>query len=87
VTRSEEPRSALSVGIGWASRVTTLGLEFVIPPLLGVLADRWWGTSPLALLVGAVLGFALGMLSILRLAREGTRGNGKAAPGPPGRED
>lgn len=74
MTRSDEPRSALSVGIQWASRVTTVGLEFVVPPLLGVALDRWWGTNPLAMLTGAVLGFVAGMMQILRIAREGTRG-------------
>jgi F0F1-type ATP synthase assembly protein I len=47
-------------------------MEFVVPPLLGVLADQGLGTSPLLTLVGAVLGFAVGMMHILRIAREGT---------------
>lgn len=72
MTPSGEPRSNLSVGIDWASRITTVGLSFVLPALLGHGLDRWWGTSPAALLVGAVLGFAVGMMSILRIAREGT---------------
>jgi F0F1-type ATP synthase assembly protein I len=55
----------------WASRISTVGLEFAVPPLLGVLLDRWAGTSPAALLVGAVLGFGVGMMHILRIAREG----------------
>lgn len=79
MSRPDEPRSNLSVGIGWASRVTTVGLEFVVPALLGVLLDRQLGTSPLALLTGAVLGFAIGMVHILRIAREGDQGQA----GPP----
>ena len=74
MTRSDEPRSNLSVGMEWASRVTTVGLTFVVPPLAGHLLDLWWKTSPGALLVGAVLGFAVGMMNILRIAREGTGG-------------
>ena len=66
-----EPPSTLSVGMQWASRVTTVGLEFALPPLMGVGLDRWWHTSPLATVVGAVLGFAVGMMHILRIAREG----------------
>ena len=62
--------SILSVGMQWASRVTTVGLEFALPPLLGVWLDRWWGTTPWATVVGAVLGFAVGMMHILRIARE-----------------
>ena len=78
MSRSEEPRSNLSVGLDWASRVTTVGLEFVVPPLLGHWLDLRLGTSPVVLLIGAVLGFALGMMQILRIARRGT-GDG---PGP-----
>ena len=35
MTRSDEPRSNLSVGMAWASRITSVGLEFAVPPLLG----------------------------------------------------
>jgi ATP synthase protein I len=66
-----EPPSTLSVGMQWASRVTTVGLEFALPALMGAGLDRWWGTGPLATVVGAVLGFAVGMMHILRIAREG----------------
>ena len=86
MTRSDEPRSALSVGMEWASRVTSVGLEFVLPALLGALLDHWWGTSPVALLVGAVLGFAVGMMGILRIAREGAGGKGQSPPEKPGRD-
>jgi hypothetical protein len=36
--------------------------------------DRGLGTNSVGLLIGAVLGFAIGMMSILRIAREGTGG-------------
>jgi ATP synthase protein I len=76
VTRSDEPRSSLSVGMQWAARVTTVGLDFALPPLLGVLVDRWLKTSPLATLCGVVLGFAVGMMAILKIAREGAGAKG-----------
>ena len=57
----------------WASRATTIGLEFALPPLLGALGDRRWKTAPWLTVVGAVLGFAVGMMHILRLAREKSR--------------
>ena len=68
-----ESRSILAVGMEWASRATTIGLEFALPPLLGSLADRWWKTGPWLTVVGAVLGFAVGMMHVLRLAREKSR--------------
>ncbi|MGE3817797.1 MAG: AtpZ/AtpI family protein [Isosphaeraceae bacterium] len=71
--RSEdEPRSNLSVGMTWASRVSTIGLEFVVPALLGVWVDRRFDTTPTLTLIGAFLGFSIGITHLLRIAREGT---------------
>ncbi len=70
VVDQRESRSWLSVGIAWASRITTIALELTIPVLVGVGLDRWLGTSPLATISGAVLGFVLFMLHTLRLAKE-----------------
>jgi ATP synthase protein I len=72
VTRREPARSPLAVGVLWASRVTTLGLEFALPAMVGYYVDERWRTKPVATLVGCALGFAVGMTHILRFAREGT---------------
>jgi ATP synthase protein I len=69
-----EPRSAVAAGIEWASRITTVGLEFALPPLLGWALDRWWGIMPVATVVGAILGFAAGMMHLLRIARDASAG-------------
>ena len=68
-----EPRSPLALGLMWASRVTTLGLEFSLPVLGGYYLDRWRHTSPVATLAGLVLGFAVGMMHLLQIARAGSR--------------
>src|SRR5207247_2860831 len=60
----------LAVGIEWATRISTIGLEFALPPLLGFGTDSWLGTTPAATITGAVLGFVLGMWQTLRLARQ-----------------
>lgn len=57
----------------WASRVTSLGLEFSLPAVGGYYLDRWLQTSPAATLTGLVLGFAVGMVHVLRIAREGSK--------------
>jgi len=62
------PPSPLSTGVAWAYRVIAVGLEFAAPALIGHLLDSWWGTSPVAMLVGAVFGFAAGLLHLIRLA-------------------
>jgi hypothetical protein len=68
-------RSPLSVGIEWSARVSTLGFEFGIPALLGHFLDQKLGTNPVGLLVGMVLGFVVGMMHILRIAKDGSKPN------------
>lgn len=70
MARAEQPRSVLAVGYDWASRISAVGFEFGLPPLGGAFLDRRLGTSPLCILLGAVLGFVLGMMHILRFAKE-----------------
>jgi F0F1-type ATP synthase assembly protein I len=56
-----------------------LGFELVAPILLGVWAgyrlDSWWGTKPWSMVVGALLGMAVGFYTFLRgaLSRGGHR--------------
>jgi hypothetical protein len=93
VIQEPDTRSALSIGLDWGTRVTTIGLEFALPAFLGFGLDRWWGTSPWLTLVGALLGLATGMTHVLRLAfrlqapggtRARTVGRGEDAARPPG---
>ncbi len=67
--QSDPSRSPLSAGIAWASRLTALGFEFVLPALGGYYLDRRWGTEPAATLVGTVLGFGVGMFHLLQMTR------------------
>jgi ATP synthase protein I len=71
-----ERRSSLSVGLEWASRVSSVGLEFALPPLAGAYVDSRAGTTPWLTLLGVVLGFAAGMTHILRIANQGRGGRG-----------
>jgi len=67
-------QSLLSVGLEWSARITAIGLEFSVPALLGFGVDTWLKTSPAATVTGAFLGFALGMMHTLQMARELSRG-------------
>jgi ATP synthase protein I len=69
----DEGPSPMSVGIGWAARVSTLGLEFGLPAILGHVLDVKIGTNPVGLLVGMVLGFVVGMMHILRIAKDSSK--------------
>ncbi len=60
------------MGLEWASRVSTVGLEFALPALLGFGLDRWWHIGPWGTVVGAAVGFAIGMTHLLRIAHEGS---------------
>src|SRR4051794_10795482 len=67
VTEKPDSRSALSIGLDWGTRITTIGLEFALPALLGFGLDRWWNTIPWMTLAGACLGLVTGMTHVLRL--------------------
>jgi F0F1-type ATP synthase assembly protein I len=69
VAERPEARSRLAAGIAMASSITTIGLEFTIPVGLGFMIDRHWNTSPVATILGAVLGFLTGMMHVLRVAK------------------
>jgi len=53
----------------WSSRLTTIGLEMLLPALGGYGLDSWIGTQPIFLLLGLLLGFAVGMLHLLQLTK------------------
>jgi len=86
VVEQREPGSAFAAGMMWASRITTVALGFSLPPLLGFALDRWWGTVPVATMIGAVLGFASGMFQTMRLARDLPGGKGQGKTRHPGEE-
>ncbi|MFH1299846.1 MAG: AtpZ/AtpI family protein [Planctomycetota bacterium] len=63
-------RSSLVEAHQWVSRLTTVGLEMSLPAFLGHWLDKKWGTTPWLTAIGAVLGFILGMIHLLRMAKE-----------------
>lgn len=63
----------------WASRVTSLALEFTLPALAGGWIGGRLGSRPVGIMLGAALGFVVGMLHLLQIAR-GTRGPDRPGP-------
>ncbi len=87
MSRKQEPPSALTVGMEWGTRVTTIGMEFAVPALLGYGLDRWLHASPWFTVIGAFLGLGIGMVHVLRLPQElsgPVRERRSSAPPPPG---
>lgn len=46
-----------------------VGLEMVVPIALGVIVDRWWGTTPWLMIAGVVAGLLLGFVHMIALLR------------------
>jgi F0F1-type ATP synthase assembly protein I len=67
----------------WGTRITTIGLEFGLPAVLGYGLDRWWHTAPWLTIAGAVSGLLIGMMHVLRLPQELARSSSLRRPGPP----
>lgn len=44
-----------------------VGMEMVVPVLIGLALDHWLGWGPWATVTGAVLGFVVGMLHLIHL--------------------
>jgi hypothetical protein len=57
------------------STVTTIATEMVVPPLVGFWLDEKLGIRLVFVSIGAIGGLALGMTSLIRVARaEGKHG-------------
>jgi ATP synthase protein I len=70
VDKQQESRSPLALGMEWASRITTIGLMFALPAMLGYGVDSWLHTTPAGTILGAGLGFVSGMLQTVRMSRQ-----------------
>ena len=66
-------RSPLSIGIEWASRISAVGFMFSVPPLAGYFVDRWLGSRPIGILVGMIVGFVIGIMHLLQIARDSSK--------------
>jgi len=67
VTETPDDRSLLARAAEFASTVTTICLQMVIPVLLGYGLDVWLGTRAVFAILGGLLGLAAGLWSLMRL--------------------
>lgn len=74
-----EPKlSPLSVGLQWATQITTIGLEMALPTLGGWWLDQRFGTRPVWTVALAVLGFVVAMRHLWDLSKRLNRRAGGA---------
>jgi F0F1-type ATP synthase assembly protein I len=66
--------------VGRLFAIGQVGIEMVVPIGVGVALDFWWGTLPWGTVVGAVLGFTLGLVHLVRLSSQQNRDNTKKKP-------
>jgi len=68
-----DDRSPMAAAIEWSARLMTIGLEMALPAFGGYWLDHRFGTSPVFVVLGAMLGFALGMFHLMQIARQKPR--------------
>ena len=72
-SKQDDDRSSLALGYAKAARVFSIGIEMVIPILLGVWLDWKLGTVVLFLLLGVALGMGIAVMQLVRIAQEGEK--------------
>jgi hypothetical protein len=73
---TDDQRSSVALGFDWASRITAVSLEMVLPGIGGQWLDKRYGTSFLAL-VGFAFGLTLGITHLLAMTRSENRSDGE----------
>ena len=72
-----DDRSQLALAMAWASRITTVSVEMVVPIVGGYWLDGWCGTEPALTVLGAAFGLTAGLWHLLRMTRSSSPpGNG-----------
>lgn len=61
--------------------ISQVGLEMAAPALVGLLLDRWLGTTPWLVVVGAVLGLTGGLVHLVQLSTPPRKGDGEPKEG------
>lgn len=54
----------------WSARITTISMEMILPALVGYWLDQRWGTRPVFIILGTILGFTIGLMSLIQLTRQ-----------------
>lgn len=63
-------RHAAAKGYILAMRVMTIAIQMALPPGIGWWLDQRYATAPWLMVVGVLIGFAMAMLELLKLAKD-----------------
>ncbi len=73
--KQPDERSPYAQALEWTSRVMSISMELIAPPLIGYWLDRRMGTLPLFLIVGVALGFITATMSLVQLSKRPPNGD------------
>jgi len=62
----------MALAMEWVAKITTVGLQMVVPGIVGHYLDKRWGTSFLAM-VGFGLGMVVGLWMMIRWTKPNRR--------------
>lgn len=68
----------MSVGLQWATTITTIGFEMALPTLAGWWLDQKFETKPVWTIVLAVLGIIVAMRHLWEISKRLGRASGSA---------
>ena len=66
---SSDERPPMAVAMEWSARLTVIGLEMALPAAGGYWLDTRWGTPPIFVVAGAVLGLLVSMLHLFQILK------------------
>lgn len=64
----KDDRPPLVIALAWVQQITAVALEMALPAWLGYWLDQRWGTEPWLVILGAALGFVVGMTHLMKFA-------------------
>jgi hypothetical protein len=71
VTDPPDQRSSIAAAYQWASRITVVSFEMVLPGLAGYWLDQKLGTSVVFMLIGFGLGCTAATVHLTQMVRPG----------------
>ena len=77
MTNPSDDRSPIAAAYQWASRITIVAFEMVLPGLAGYWLDQQLGTVVLFMLVGFGLGCTAATVHLAQMVRPGRDSNSK----------